>query len=782
MSNAFLAQPARVRCIPCNLTLLTSEQHCPDCGLPREQLVAMSDSHAFSQFEVAAPKEPQIDNPALAGVPGKPRCDQCNSLLADGRCLECPEPGAPTSTSAPAAHPQDTGAPGTAVPLTDQANEGEDSESGDDCPTPEAAATAREESEHPDDAPPDEAIGQQRCDEPPVAPVEASAAGAEVASLPGKDMPGEASTATGSSLDTPRSSASDQAASASVYSRAFAPDEATLMRRAVTSLKPKVSVNHAAFARLVAMRLSAYYAIEREDKENLVIQWFDPLRGFWVRGEGARRLHEVATEILYDIFEGELDESAASIFGNKNFISPVVDLVKNYLPRAQEMQPLDGDGARGLLRFSCGTVLNFITGEVRRGQPEDRISLSTGYAYRDWEAALDTKGLVGRLCNDLNALWEQGRDVQDLSEPERLAQLLEQSPLYSIFYSLFEDHSTAFWLLRQSVRAVAGLAGYEEVLFLVDSRGSNGKGTWLAVLKAVLGVDNGYYATLEYEKHFVGNGMAQKCINNPDIAALAGKRFVAVNESPESAGGGQLNTTLVKRLASGSDDPIVANAKYKDPGAFQPQCLLAFCTNHEPEFPVKDGGFRSRVGYVNMPFEWVQEPTEEGQRKIDPAVKEHLAKMVQPEFLFWARHLVPGLVRAKARIITPRPDKVQEDVAVQFTASAVAAGNSAVVPAISAKELGRLFADERLKEWERQEGAPSSRQEVKEAFLQWCAEKRHSRVNPDAAFRDVLIGSEGKCRVNFGGKPVHVYKRQGLRDFAGVYKLDVVTLCPPPSQ
>ncbi len=75
------------------------------------------------------------------------------------------------------------------------------------------------------------------------------------------------------------------------------------------------------------------------------------------------------------------------------------------------------------------------------------------------------------------------------------------------------------------------------------------------------------------------------------------------------------------------------------------------------------------------------------------------------------------------------------------------------------------------------EGAPSTRQEVKEAFLQWCAEKNHNRVNPDAAFRDVLVGNEGKYRVTFGGKTVPVYRRQSLGNVvAGTYKVEVQTL------
>ena len=85
-------------------------------------------------------------------------------------------------------------------------------------------------------------------------------------------------------------------------------------------------------------------------------------------------------------------------------------------------------------------------------------------------------------------------DLQNASQ--RLERAFEASTLYRVLYQLFEDHSMGFWLLRQSVRAVAGLGGFEELLFLVDPRGANGKGTWLALLKTMLGTsNNGYYGT-----------------------------------------------------------------------------------------------------------------------------------------------------------------------------------------------------------------------------------------------------------------------------------------------
>ena len=576
----------------------------------------------------------------------------------------------------------------------------EDASAGHDSDEPvEGADTSwsppPEQREHaPEDAPPDDAIGQQRGDMPPICASDAyadgdrpsghSGGGASGSGSPnGNNGPGSSSSGAGGSDDPGNHDHS--AACAGMYSMSFAPNQETLMRRALTSFKPKTAMNHAAFARLIATRLDTTFALEREDKENLIVQWFDLARGVWVRGGGARRLHDVATEILYDTFSQELTEEQMAIFGNKGFISPVVDLLKNFLPRAQEMPPLDGDVTRGLLRFSCGRVLDFRTGELRPGRASDRISQSTGYAYQEWDAPPATRASLAELCARLNEFWDGGCD--DVTEhcQERLEGAVRDSTLYRIIYGLFEDHNVALWLLRQSVRAVAGLPGYEEVLFLVDRRGSNGKGTWLAIIKAVLGIENGYYATLEYEKHFVGSGMAQKNINNPDIAALAGKRFVAVNESPESSATGALNVTLIKRLACGGDDPLTATAKYKDPTAFQPQCLLAFCANNDPEFPARDGGFKSRVSYVNMPFEWVADPQTAGQRKIDVSIKERVVRSIQPEFLFWAVHLAPGLLRHKARVILPRPAKVQY-VAMQF-AQGVAA------PAEAPEVLGRACVD-----------------------------------------------------------------------------------------
>jgi len=275
---------------------------------------------------------------------------------------------------------------------------------------------------------------------------------------------------------------------------------------------------------------------------------------------------------------------------------------------------------------------------------------------------------------------------------------------------------------------------------------------------------------LEFDKHFVGSGQSRQSLNSPDIAALAGKRFVAVNESPENTSADTLNTTLIKRLASG-DEPFTAMAKYKDPASFHPQCLLAFCTNSEPTFPVKDGGFRSRVSYVNMPFEWVEHPTEAGQRQIDTDVKERLAKTIQAEFFFWSRLLPPSLLHAKARCITPQPGKVKEDITTQFAASAAVDPQA---PRRSAGDLGKAFVEERLVVWDKTR-RPATRGDINQSFMDWCNTKGH-RALPHDAFRGLLAGREDRSRAQYEKVHYDVYKRLSSPDAIGVCAKTVVTL------
>ena len=760
--NPFLAGAAKPKCPECGIyTLFGSERVCIECTMaPRtpttaKAAAAPSASNALDRFVSPEPpsKKARTEEPVVsetAETASSDAAETANSVAAE-------------TAKSDAAEAADSDAADSDAADSDAA----DSDTTETADYAESACSphVREDCPHPDDAPPDEAIGQQREDEPPVAVM-----GETLTEEPCTSVPA-----------TPRSDAGSVARSAagSVYTDIFAPDHGTLMARAELSIMKKVSTNHMAFARLIALELKGMnYAVEKVDKENLVVQWFDQRQRTWVRGGGARNLHDVATETLYRLFQ-HLPEENKSTFGCKPFISPVVDLLKNYLLRdgTADMPPLDGDQTRGLVHFSCGNVLDLRTGRLRPCEAEDRISLCTGYPFVEWDASDEDKAFVKDICDELNELWRQHTGTWDVTESlpdweNRLNHLRDVSKVYNFFYCLFEDHSMATFFMRVLTCACGGLSMYEFMLFLVDPRGTNGKGTILALLKALLGdMAGGYYGQLDYTKHFVNSGVSRACLNSPDIAALVGKRVVAVNESPaEGATGGVFNTTLAKSLSSG-DEPLPAMAKYKDPMTFKPQCKLIFCTNTHPEFPPNDGGFKSRVSYVNMPFEWVQNPTEPGQRKMDPSVKEHLVKTMQGEFWFWACQLTPGLMNPKSRLVTPQPEKVLNDSNIQFMAGSLGTAE----PKLSPNEIGELFVKDHLVSWNRSWGTTiSSRGEVDRAFLEWCPLNKH-RARPHEAFRGILEGPATKTRVTIDGNKIQVYWRPEPLP-TGVNTMDYLTL------
>ena len=144
-------------------------------------------------------------------------------------------------------------------------------------------------------------------------------------------------------------------------------------------------------------------------------------------------------------------------------------------------------------------------------------------------------------------------------------------------------------------------------------------------------------------------------------------------------------------------------AKYKDPKLFVPQLLLSFFAQDVPLLPKKDGGLKSRLSYLLMPFEFCECP-EAGtnQRPMDINVKLAVDSLVT-ELLMWACLLAPGLKAKNSRVLLPRPLKVVEDTEAQYLSSAAAPAPRDLT------EVAIEFADAHLREWTKDMGKPSSR-------------------------------------------------------------------------
>ena len=206
-----------------------------------------------------------------------------------------------------------------------------------------------------------------------------------------------------------------------------------------------------------------------------------------------------------------------------------------------------------------------------------------------------------------------------------------------------------------------------------------------------------------------------------------------------------LNTELIKKLAVGGDDPMVAMGKYKDPTLFQPQMLLAFFAQAPPQFPQRDGGLRSRLSYLFMPLEFVAAP-EPGtnQRALDTSIKLKVNELI-PELLLWLPLLVQGLMASRSRVVLPRPEKVCDDTDYQY-----------MEQTSEGKQDAKEFIEKRIAKWTR-DCKPATRTEIDRAFTQ---------AHPGAVAKEVLpiiLHSKNPVtnapfNVRFGGDCFAVYR------------------------
>jgi hypothetical protein len=198
--------------------------------------------------------------------------------------------------------------------------------------------------------------------------------------------------------------------------------------------------------------------------------------------------------------------------------------------------------------FSDGLLLDLCTGELRQGEATDRISKSTGYGYQvlaNVSGGGGLRDLIDRATHEFCTFWDGGGVTFETGECDELLEALRQgSPLYQFVYGLFENDDLAVWLIMQTIRALGGLA-FEEFLYMSNSKGQNGKGTWIALLMKLLGTTPANYVqTLEFSNHFIGTAKAG---NNPEIAECEGKRVICVNETSDMQQKDRvLNVELIK--------------------------------------------------------------------------------------------------------------------------------------------------------------------------------------------------------------------------------------------
>ncbi len=171
--------------------------------------------------------------------------------------------------------------------------------------------------------------------------------------------------------------------------------------------------------------------------------------------------------------------------------------------------------------------------------------------------------------------------------------------------------------------AVAGESGRHLPIFLGE--GANGKSQFVIAVGTVLG-DYAHAAPMDL---LISDSRRSKS-QSPEIAALRGRRFVSVSETPED---GRLSSERVKALTGG--EPMTGKFLYANPITFRPTHTVFLSTNHLPRVADAGPAIWDRLLLVGWPTSVPEE-----EQVLD--LGEKLAKAEGPGILRW---IVEGAVR-----------------------------------------------------------------------------------------------------------------------------------------
>jgi putative DNA primase/helicase len=205
----------------------------------------------------------------------------------------------------------------------------------------------------------------------------------------------------------------------------------------------------------------------------------------------------------------------------------------------------------------------------------------------------------------------------------------------------------------------------EQVVFLCYGHGSNGKSTFLEVLRSVLG-DYAYnlpFSTFELK--------SRSAIPN-DVAALAKRRFVTALETNECA---PLNEARIKLLTG--CDPVSARFLYREFFTFTPVAKFWLATNHKPPVADDSPGFWRRIRLI--PF--LNQFTGREDRDLGVRLKAEASGILRwavEGCLLWQREGlgVPAVVKAASQAYRDENDAVGEFLVENYEIAA-----DATVPA-----------------------------------------------------------------------------------------------------
>ena len=254
----------------------------------------------------------------------------------------------------------------------------------------------------------------------------------------------------------------------------------------------------------------------------------------------ARQRFRAAADID-DLKEREAEAKWAIGSESRTRLDAVLSLAEAEHPIADAGDRWDADP--WLLGVPNG-VVDLLTGEVRAGRQDDRITMQAGVAF-------DPAAECPRWERFLAEIFDGDSGVIEFTKR-------------SIGYSLTGDTS-------------------EEMVIFGHGIGANGKTTLLKVLRNLM-------HTYAYNMPFSTIEAGRKGSVPNDLAALAAKRLVTSSETNE---GSRLNESRLKALTG--RDPITARFLFAEYFEFVPVAKFWLAVNHKPQVDDDSYGFWRRV-------------------------------------------------------------------------------------------------------------------------------------------------------------------------------------------
>jgi len=280
-----------------------------------------------------------------------------------------------------------------------------------------------------------------------------------------------------------------------------------------------------------------------------------------------RAAEKEADRKRYDLLVGN-----AKSLRKKYSIDQMLGLARSFKPIADSGAGWDSDP----MLYGVGNgAVDLITGELRPGRPEDKISRWVDLPY------------------DPHA-----------SEPKRFIRLIDE---------YFSDYAELPRYIQKCIGYSLTGSTQAECLFFLYGPGGNGKST---LLETLLGITGGYGDGIKFDTlRQVENSRKTGSDASPDVARLAGFRLVKVSEIKA---GEQFDAGRLKEMVSG--DRITARFLYGQEFSFNPTAKFWLMGNTKPKGE-NTAAFWRRMRLINLEkqFSPDQEPDLKATLKVEAA-------------------------------------------------------------------------------------------------------------------------------------------------------------------